>query len=476
MSRWTVRWMALGLAAAMILAGCSDAGETKAGGIEPITLRLAAMETSAAAPYAGYLEDFSRQVEDLSAGALRIDIVWEAAQEYLGEYGPDAEQDVARLIADGEIDLGLVPARGWDRLGVTSLQALQAPFLIDSEALLAEVLNSELPAKMLAGLDSAGVVGLALLPESLRHPIGFDRPFLTLADFAGATMQAPLSDVSFDLLRTLGAEPVTIAEAVTIEDLGGAETAFALSMNLRQLGTFTANITFYPKVNTLVAGQATFAGLAEGQQAILRQAAANTLERIDETLVSDADAAASYCREGGGVTTAEPADVAALQQAAEPVSAELERDDQTRAFIERIRTMKEQAVPPSEQDLPVRCELGSDDAPDPTAQTSEPTEFPEGVYRAPCPDGACTAQTLTLEAGQWRHDSPPAPPCEGTYAIETDRISFILGTPICGAPEGYEVFNSTWLLQGDEFRFTDVSAPDAPTERIFGEPIWTKIG
>ena len=45
----------------------------------------------------------------------------------------------------------------------------------------------------MAGLDAAGVVGLALVPESFRHPFGFDHPLLGPDDYAGAVMRAPES-------------------------------------------------------------------------------------------------------------------------------------------------------------------------------------------------------------------------------------------------------------------------------------------
>ena len=68
----------------------------------------------------------------------------------------------SRTSARGRRDSASVGARVWDTMGVTSLRALVAPFLVDSLALERRVLESPLAAKMLAGLDRAGVVGLAL--------------------------------------------------------------------------------------------------------------------------------------------------------------------------------------------------------------------------------------------------------------------------------------------------------------------------
>ena len=156
------------------------------------------------------MREFARQVEDLSGGSLRIEVVWDAALEYFHEFGPGADQKVAGLIQNGKLDMGLIPARTWDRLGVTSLQALQAPFLVDNEALVDAVVTSDLARDMLAGLDKAGVVGIALLPEGLRYPVGFEGPMSTLGDFAGATLRVPPSDASFRLYEALGAKPVDL--------------------------------------------------------------------------------------------------------------------------------------------------------------------------------------------------------------------------------------------------------------------------
>jgi TRAP-type C4-dicarboxylate transport system substrate-binding protein len=92
------------------------------------------------------------------------------------------DQRVAQMVSDGDLDMGMIPARAWDTEGVTTLQALQAPFLITSDESLDEIVQSDLQKRLLAGLDAADVVGLALVPEGLRHPAGFDGPLLSVKD------------------------------------------------------------------------------------------------------------------------------------------------------------------------------------------------------------------------------------------------------------------------------------------------------
>jgi C4-dicarboxylate-binding protein DctP len=165
---------------------------------------------------------------------------------------------------------------------VTSLQALQAPFLVSSEDLVEQVVQSELAGELLAGLDQAGVVGLALLPEGLRHPVGFSHPLLRLEDFSGATIRSLPSNASHRLLEALGARPVDIwgdafYRAAANGEIDGAESGFAWGGTMPSPSTFTANITLYPKVNALVANEDAFGRLSDEHQGILREAAARAV-------------------------------------------------------------------------------------------------------------------------------------------------------------------------------------------------------
>src|SRR5690349_12858980 len=125
---------------AVALAGCSSGRGDKAGGSgAPVVLRLAASDSPeqwevAVAKY------FAARVADTSGGNLRIDVVAPAA----GLHVRDPEVRVAQMVRSGEFDLGWIGARAWDKLGVTSLQALQAPFLIDSRSLLVKVTTGRL--------------------------------------------------------------------------------------------------------------------------------------------------------------------------------------------------------------------------------------------------------------------------------------------------------------------------------------------
>ena len=137
----------------------------------------------------------------MSGGAIIIEPVWQAD----GPQHNNWDQLVARMVVNGELDMGMIPARAWDTEGVTSLRALHAPSLIDSEELMATVVSADVAADMLAGLDPIGITGLALVPESMRQVFSFGEPLLTPEQFQGVTIRAPRSDTTYALFKALGA-------------------------------------------------------------------------------------------------------------------------------------------------------------------------------------------------------------------------------------------------------------------------------
>jgi C4-dicarboxylate-binding protein DctP len=187
---------AIALLALAATAGCS--GGDKAGGSGGVvTLRLA-MDDPRDGPSSEPVIEFARNVRKLSDGRLRVHVVWEANGH--GAQHPRAfDQKTAQKVIDGRYALALVPTRAWDVFGVTSLKAIQAPFLVNNDALLDKIASDPVADTMLAGLKRVGVVGLALLPNALRHPVGFAHPLplgvrLRWRGYPGATVRAHLGD------------------------------------------------------------------------------------------------------------------------------------------------------------------------------------------------------------------------------------------------------------------------------------------
>lgn len=490
------RWMiAIGVVA--VLTGCTstDGGTKAGGGAAPVTLRMGTDDIPGR-PAADQIDEFARQVAELSGGKLVIEPTWGAAGDTGGD---DWDQKVARMVVAGELEMGMIPARTWDTEGVNSLRALNAPFLITSDELAAAVATSDAASTMLAGLDTVGVTGLALLPEGLRHLFAFTDPLLTPEDFTGQLIRVPASDTTYATIDALGATPDDVtanADAIARGEVTAAESSFTLAPSLPETTTGVSNITLYPKFNSIVINTAAWTTLPGGLQEVLRDAAQRTRGWAIDTMPNEAAAAASFCRSGGRVVTADAKSVTALQQAVQPVHAELENDPTTRTLIEQIRSLHA-----STDASPAPKPCGPDAvAPSSTDTEAETTAFPQGVYRADLPrdqfldaghnafdtnlhaglwtltfaDGHLTITDVNARTGQEQTES-------GTYCVENGRIA--LGIPAfrqTGSDSPCDTsWDAAWTVEGDQLRLVDVQAEDSfPSieATIFASRPFTKIG
>ena len=178
-----------------------------------------------------------------------------------------------------------------------------------SDNLTAQIVTGVLAPEMLAGLETVGVTGLALIPEGLRHAFAFGDPPLSPADYEGMVIRAPRSETTYAVFEALGAKPDDFgggpgddrfAEDVRSGEVDGAESGFSLAGSLPAPTTAVGNVTFFPKVNSLVVNTNAFQNLPDEQQAILRDAALRTVGWAIRTTRSDAELAKSYCRMAAG--------------------------------------------------------------------------------------------------------------------------------------------------------------------------------
>jgi ABC-type glycerol-3-phosphate transport system substrate-binding protein len=93
-------------ALALLSCGANSATADKSGGdTTPVTLHLGTVEHEPI-PYGPYVEEFVRNVEEMSGGSIDVEVAWEAVP-----WSPESEQTLATMVGDGEIDLALVPTR-----------------------------------------------------------------------------------------------------------------------------------------------------------------------------------------------------------------------------------------------------------------------------------------------------------------------------------------------------------------------------
>jgi TRAP-type C4-dicarboxylate transport system substrate-binding protein len=454
----------LGLA----LVACGGSDTDKAGGSEagePVVLTLANMDpdpTNIGSP------DFIAAVERLSGGSIRID-------ETHG-WNSDApiEEVEKRTIEDvraGKVDIALIPARAWDTVGVKSFQALVAPFLVDSVGLGRRVVQSPLAGRMLEGVEPLGLVGIAVLPGTLRYPLGVSKPLVGPSDYEGATIGIRPSGVAELTFRALGGEAEVFVPG-SVAGLDGAEldpVTIATNSYEEQSKALTGNVVLWPRPDTIVMNRQAFDALSEAQQDVLYSAGLIAVEPLIERF-ADHDGwlqRESVCGGGDfGLVAASPADLEALRAAVQPVYEELERDPVTRELIAAIRAMRGEEVLTAEP--PLRCsEEGAAAAP-----AAAPEQL-EGRWEATLtrdelvqvgrvsPELAgelAGAWSLELADGKLRAHNPTAPLATGTYTVEGDVLTVVWQQGASLEPGSLAVFG--WSVYRDSLTLFEIPDGD----------------
>ena len=316
--RARTRWLAVTSLAALLAAGCggtsgpaaaSDPGGKAGDKPGPIAITVADSQPPNK-PSNLPLAEFKRQVETLSGGTMTVTILTGATAD---ADPPGSDGAVIERLKSGMFQMAVVPARAWSAAGVTSLKALQAPFLFESDEHVAAVVNDPAITKdLLSGLDNSGVTGLTLFPESLRHLFSFGQPMLTPADVRGKTIRAISSIDTTAIIESLGGtavDPVGEAyqQGVDAGRIQGTDSGFTLATGGQPSATSTAtgNVALYAKVMTLAINTAFWTALDDAQRTIISTATDATRSWAVANQVKDAKAAVTFCADGGTVVLAD---------------------------------------------------------------------------------------------------------------------------------------------------------------------------
>src|SRR4029453_11529543 len=351
--------VAVAVVVAVVAGGCSGdgAGSDKSGGAgEPVVLRMA--NTASNLESFPAITDFAGRVKERSGGNVRIEVVNE-----WGAFAADAEQQVVRAVATGQVDLGHAGTRVFDTMGVSSFQALQAPMLIDSYALERAVIEGDIPQEMLQGLDRVGVAGLGVLGGGLSKPIAVNKPLLGSADWRGIAFGTYRSELQTQAIRSLGATPVEVFGKARDQGLkDGKVHAFELNLLAHKLNVLTdeapyvtANVNLWPWTDVLFANPGRLAALTGQQREWLRQAAADAAGNSVGLADRDAELVAFTCKSGTRFANASQADLGRLRKAFALVYAKLRDDPQTKAFIEQIQALKRSTPAGAALRIPAGC-------------------------------------------------------------------------------------------------------------------------
>jgi TRAP-type C4-dicarboxylate transport system substrate-binding protein len=443
--------LTLVLATAVSIAGCGALTGNKAGGPgAPVVLRMATVNGEAGFNQA--VTDLLKRVEALSNGNVKIDMAFG-----VGEFEPDAEEQIVRGVADGSYDLGVVGTRVFDTLGITSFRALDAPMLIDRYDAEAAVIEGDIPAQMLRSLDRLQISGLGVLADGLRKPIAVEKPLLGPSDWDGIDFGVYRSSTLTSAIRALGAEPMEVIgphrdRALEQDDLAGFEMnlhGYRLGNLWRSAPYVTANVNLWPQLFAIVGNPKGLASISSEQRDSLTRAlreaagASTGLVRGDDGFIAD------LCRQGARFANASDPDIRGLHDAFASVYADLQRDAETARFIAEIEQLKQGTSTPAVA-IPDGCTgAAPDSAAQPSVQPSKTTTVTDldGTWEV-----AFTEAELAATDGV--DPSEIQPGMAGTFVVTFDRGDITGSSQIGGAPDGL-----TYVVEGDTFTIyaTDAS-------------------
>jgi TRAP-type C4-dicarboxylate transport system substrate-binding protein len=281
-------------------------------------------------------------------------------------------------VRSGRVKLAVVTARAYDEVGVTSFQPLVAPLLIDDAQLERRVLLSDIGRHALEGTEKLGLVGLALVRNDVRRPVGLTRRLVGPEDYRGARVYTREGRVARMTLQALGAQPVHLPTEDWFKSVDGAEADLGAPRNQPQLARrglrITANVVLWPQPITIVMNQDAFDELTDGQQNALRDAMKTAFDHESQLVTGigneDRDV---LCRIGAEFVEATPSQLSALEAAVRPVYRMIERGPGNADALSSIRELKGDAQAPT-----VACP--KDQSPAPAGAPENASEL-EGTYR-----------------------------------------------------------------------------------------------
>jgi TRAP-type C4-dicarboxylate transport system substrate-binding protein len=467
------------VALALLAGGCfGGSSQTKAGVGTSHQLTLRMQSPDSVDPDAQY---FVNQVKARTHGRIRIVI---DGDTYTSSF-PDNEVRLVRDLRRGKVALAYLPSRAWVRDGLPGFQALQAPFLVTDYELLRRITTGPIARTMLSSLDSAGLVGLGLVPKELRRPLG-RRPLTSPAAFRGARIRVPTSPTSVLALRALGAVPRTnfssqgALHAMTAHRLDGVESdAHAMYDNgyVHIAPYLPSNLTLFAKTETLVITRTAFDGLPAADRAALRAAAAATVAHANPAAVERSEIAL-LCDDGLRLVRASAADLAALHREALRVYATLGRDPTTRRAIAAIERLAGNETPAAATLQPCRPV-------EPVPTSSGTNRFPEGTFETTITKADFLRQHVTLafmagfpnplkvtiRDGRWRTND--VIPNGGRYIVHGDEVTFVYDEPVENRGERETL---KWTYYRGELSFRIVSVADTGARAIYVSHPWRRVG
>jgi TRAP-type C4-dicarboxylate transport system substrate-binding protein len=322
--------------AALLLTSC--AGEQQqAVGIDSLTVATLGTVTPAQ-------QAFIDRLRELSEGSISVDL--EENWQPSGASGSD-EEALTAAVAAGDVDVAWVTMRSLTAIGITGVDALEAPLLIQTHAQQREVATGVAGEMMMRQLRETDIEGLAMLPGPQQYPVASGAPLLDVADWAGKTVEyAPGSNpdsVAALTISALGATPSADGSTPVPDVVAGtvqaatANPADMVAGGATTEGPFlTSNVPLWPQMSAIVMNRTVFERLSTRQNGFIEAA----VERAQDLAMTPPDLTTPVteaCDAGVRFAIAKTDQVTALKEAVQPVYDKLAADKEEGKIFEAIQ-------------------------------------------------------------------------------------------------------------------------------------------
>ena len=283
------------------------------------------------------LQFMARVVEERTAGRHRIRVFH---SRQLGE-----EKDTIEQTRVGAIDLNRSNVAPIGSL-IPAANVLALPFLFRSFNHLHTVLDQAIGQEILAGSQRHGFIGLTFYDSGSRSIYNSVRPVRSLADLKGLRIRVQQSELMFDMIKALGAEPVELPYGQVLTGLStrlidGAENnwpSYVTTSHYKLAPYYTlTEHTMGPEV--LVMSLRAWESLSPEDREIFRDAARKSSMFMRELWSGLEERSRQQARAAGNTIIAE-FDRKPFETAMGTIYAKTVTDPDLRQLIERIRQVQ----------------------------------------------------------------------------------------------------------------------------------------
>ena len=288
---------------------------------------------------------FLDRLDELSEGSISVDM----QENWTPSGGADGspEEALTTAVASGEVDIAWVTVRSLSAVGVTGIDSLEAPLLIQTPEQQREVATGVAGEIVTRQLRDTDIEGLSIFPGPMQYLVSSGAPVLDVGDWAGKTVEFTPGDndesVIAATITALGGTPTSdgtdpVADLVSGSvQIATANPSDLIAGGATATGPFmTATFPLFPVMEMVIINRDVLDRLSTRQHGFIEGA----VERAQDLSMAEPDLATPVteaCAAGllFGAATADQ--VAALRAAVQPIYDELAGDKKEAKLLEAIQ-------------------------------------------------------------------------------------------------------------------------------------------